>query len=121
MALHTDLPIYKHAYGLLRLALVGTRNMPRDFKNSLGKRIHDECIEILSLIADANQLPDAERAPVIQTMLRRVGKVEFLLRLCNDERIISTKVWAESIAVLQAIGHQGGGWLKYARRKAPAA
>jgi len=51
MALHTNLPIYKHAYGLLRLSLVGKRHMPRDFKNSLGSRIHDECIEVLTLIA----------------------------------------------------------------------
>ena len=34
-----------------------SQNMRRDFKNSLGSRIHDECIEILSLIADANQMP----------------------------------------------------------------
>jgi hypothetical protein len=121
MALHTELPIYKHAYGLLRLSLVGKRNMPRDFKNSLGSRIHDECIEILSLIADANQLPDGDRPPVLQAMLRHVGKVEFLLRVCNDERLISTKAWAEAIELLQAIGHQGGGWLRYSRRKAPAA
>ena len=47
MALHTELPIYKHAYGLLRLSIMGKRNMPRDFKNSLGSRIHDECIEVL--------------------------------------------------------------------------
>jgi hypothetical protein len=58
---------------------------------------------------------------VLQAMLRHVGKVEFLLRVCNDERLISTKAWAEAIELLQAIGHQGGGWLRYSRRKAPAA
>lgn len=121
MALHTNLPIYKHAYGLLRLSLVGKRHMPRDFKNSLGSRIHDECIEVLTLIADANQLPDALKPPVIQDMLRRVGKIEFLLRVCSDERLISTRVWADSMALLQALGSQGGGWLRYTRRAASAA
>ena len=116
MALHTTLPIYKHAYGLLRLSLVGKRHMPRDFKNSLGSRIHDECIEVLSLIAEANQLPDVQKPQVLQAMLRRIGKIEFLLRVCNDERLISTRVWADSMALLQTLGSQGGGWLRFARK-----
>ena len=125
MALHTELDIYKNAYAMLRLSLVGLRNMPRDFKQSLGRRIHDECIDVLMLIAEANQLPDAHRIPVIQAMLQRVGKIEFLLRVCNDERLISPKVWAQAIETLQALGHKGGGWLRYtrgrARTEAPAA
>ena len=121
MSIHTELPIYKHAYGMLRLSLVGLRNMPRDFKHSLGTRIHNECIEVLVLIAEANQLPDADRAPVIQAMLRRVGKIEFMLRVCFDEHLISPKIWADAIALLQTLGNQGGGWLRYSRRKAPAA
>lgn len=121
MALHTELPIYKHAYGLLRLSLVGKTNMRRDFKQSLGSRIHDECIEILVLIADANAAEEQERPIVIKAMLKRVGKVEFLLRVCNDEKLISTKIWSDGIALLQAVGAQGGGWLNYARKKAAVA
>ncbi len=120
MALHSTLPIYKHAYGLLRLSLVGKANMRRDFKNSLGTRIHDECIEILSLIADANAADVQDRPPVIAAMLRRVGKVEFLLRVCNDERLISPAVWAEAISLLQAVGAQGGGWLKHSKKASAA-
>jgi hypothetical protein len=120
MALHTDLPIYKHAYGLLRLSIDCKKDMRRDFKNSLGSRIHDECIEVLSLIADANQLPNADKAPVIAAMLRRVGKIEFLLRVCTDAHLISTAQWSAAIELLQAIGSQGGGWLKFAK-KAPVA
>jgi hypothetical protein len=117
MALHTELPIYKHAYALLRLSLVGKRNMPRDFKNSLGSRIHDECIEILSLIADANQLPDAEREPVLADMLRHVDKVKFLLRVCNDERLITTRCGPQAIELLETLGHQGGGWLRSSQER----
>ncbi len=120
MALHTQLPIYKHAYGLLALSIDAKKDMPRDFKNSLGSRIHDECIEVLSLIADANQLPDADKAPVLAAMLRRVGKIEFLLRVCNDKRLISPRLWAGAIELLQAIGSQGGGWLRHTKKKAPA-
>ncbi len=121
MAHHKDLPIYAHAYGLLRLSLIGKANMRRDFKQSLGTRIHDECIEILSLIADANAANPVDRPIFIQEMLRRVGKVEFLLRVCADERLIANEVWADAIALLRSVGAQGGGWLNYSRKKAPAA
>ena len=54
MAMHTELAIYKASMGLLHMATTMTRNIPRDLKQSLGKRVIDECIEVLMLIARAN-------------------------------------------------------------------
>ena len=73
MALHTETKIYKHAYQLLNLSIEAKANMRRDFKNSLGSRIHDECIEVLVLIADANAAPNSDKPPVIRQMLRHIG------------------------------------------------
>lgn len=73
MALHTETKIYKHAYQLLNLSIEAKANMRRDFKNSLGSRIHDECIEVLVLIADANAAPNSDKPPVIRQMLRHFG------------------------------------------------
>lgn len=122
MALHTETKIYKHAYQLLNLSIEAKANMRRDFKNSLGSRIHDECIEVLVLIADANAAPNSDKPSVIRQMLRHIGKIEFLLRVCNDQRLITPRVWASAIELLQSIGSQGGGWANYFERtKAPAA
>jgi hypothetical protein len=41
MALHTSLPIYKVAYDLLSVATDVVRNMPRDYKASIGARIRE--------------------------------------------------------------------------------
>jgi hypothetical protein len=121
MALHTELPIYRDAYGLLRLSVIGKKNMRKDFKNSLGARIHDECIEVLSLLAEANAADDADKPEIYKLVLRHVGKIEFLLRVCNDEQLITTPVWAEAIALLRSVASQGGGLLKYfVRKRAPA-
>ena len=63
MALHTETKIYKHAYQLLNLSIEAKANMRRDFKNSLGTRIHDECIEVLVLIAAITSIaPNAATA-----------------------------------------------------------
>ena len=54
MANHTDLPISKVAYDLLVVATDLTKNMPRDFKASIGKEIRDECVRLTVLIFRAN-------------------------------------------------------------------
>jgi len=59
--LHTDLPIYKKGYDLLSLAADVQLNMPRTFKQSLGKRVHDECVELLLEIGYANASRGAAR------------------------------------------------------------
>lgn len=54
MAIHTDLAIYKACYELLSLSTDLVKNMPRDFKASMGRKIHEECIDMLVLVARAN-------------------------------------------------------------------
>ncbi len=58
MALHSSLPIYKVAYDLLRTVTTTTRNMPRDYKQSIGGEIRAECVAITVLIFRANVADD---------------------------------------------------------------
>lgn len=39
MALHNQLPIYRTVRELTQLAITATRNMPRDYKRTLGERL----------------------------------------------------------------------------------
>ena len=55
MAMHTDLQIYKVSLGLLQMATHLTRNIPRDLKQSLGKRVIDECIDVLRSIESPSE------------------------------------------------------------------
>lgn len=54
MAIHTTLPIYREAYRLFDVIMDLTKNMPREFKQSIGGKLRDECIEIMTLIFRAN-------------------------------------------------------------------
>ena len=58
MANHTQLPIYKETYELLQHVIKITKNMPRDFKQSMGGKLRDECIEISVMIFRANVAAD---------------------------------------------------------------
>ena len=115
MDLHIELPIYKLAYDLLDLATDLTRNMPRDFKASLGGQIRVECVSLMVLIGRANAAGD--KVPHLDAMLEHLQVVELLMRLSHDKRFISTKQWARSVDLTERIGKQAGGWRKHSQRR----
>ncbi len=67
MALHTELPIYKVAYDLFDMSTELAKNMPRDFKQSVGGKLRDECLEITVLIFRANCARD--KAPHLGSLV----------------------------------------------------
>lgn len=111
MASPTTLPIYGVAYDLFKEVTDSTRHMPRDFKLSLGGRIRDETLEIVTLIFRANAAMD--KVPHLSELLERVDVVELLLRLARDMHFIPTKRYAAAIALTQQVGKQAGGWRKH--------
>ena len=111
MAMHTELAIYNAAMGLLHMATTLTRNIPRDLKQSLGKRVIDECIEVLMLIARANATQD--KRPHLTLLVEKVQVVEFLMRLFKDNRFISVSQHAKAIEVTASIGKQANAWKRY--------
>ena len=121
MALHTQLPIYSIGLELLSLAHRVQEQMPRGVKRSLGDKISQHCVEMLDLMALANATQRAERAEHIHRLMTHQRAATVLLRVCHDSRYVSHKLWADSVQLLGSIGKQGGGWLKSAANKGPAA
>ncbi len=119
MAIHKELPIYKSAYDLLKLAAEITRNYPRDFKRSIGEKVRDECVEIITLIFKANV--SYQKIQHIDSILERVQVVELLLRLSRDMRFISTGQYSRVIGITDEIGKQSSGWKKQQKNAASPA
>lgn len=112
MALHTELPIYKVAYDLLGAVAELAKNMPRDFKQSIGGKLRDECVDVVTLIFRANCA--REKAPHLDTLIERVQIAELLLRLSRDMRLISTGQYAKAVELTNKVGKQANGWRKSA-------
>lgn len=85
MANHTSLPIYKVAYDLLDVITDLSKNMPRDFKQSIGGKLRDECVEIVTLIFRANV--SREKSGYLISLIERLQVCELLLRLSRDKRL----------------------------------
>ena len=116
MALTTALPIYKVAYDLLDAITDLAKNMPRDFKASIGGKLRDECVEIVVLIFRANCA--REKATHLDALQERLQVAELLLRLARDKRFISTGQYGRAIEHTTSIGKQANGWKRSARSPA---
>jgi len=112
MAIHTALPIYKVAYNLLDVITDLVKNMPRDFKNSIGSKISNEIVEIMVLVFRANCARD--KAPHLDELIERLQVAELLLRLSRDKHLISTSQYAKATELTQSVGKQAGGWRRSA-------
>lgn len=112
MALHTNLPIYKVAYDLLDVITDLSKNMPRDFKVSIGGKLRDECVEIVTLIFRANVA--REKSAHLDTLIERLQVSELLLRLSRDKRLISTGQYSKAVELTTSIGKQASGWRRSA-------
>lgn len=110
MALHHDLPVYKKTYDLLILVSDFCKNMPRNFKTSLGIKLQEECVDLTVLIFRANV--SFNKTPLIEMMRERIQVIELQLRLSQDLRLISTKQYSKAIELTDDIGKQTTGWLK---------
>ena len=114
MAITQHLPIYQLARDLTSLAADLTKNMPRDFKRTLGEKVLVECIDMSILIFRANVAEGQGRLGFIQQLLERNQVVELILRLCVDRRLISQGQYARAIEITNSLGRQATGWKKHA-------
>ncbi|MDE3023630.1 MAG: four helix bundle protein [Pseudomonadota bacterium] len=113
MTLHTELPIYKVAYDLLDAITDLAKNMPRDFKISIGGKLRDECVEIVVLIFRANCA--IEKTLHLESLIERLQVADLLLRLSRDKRLISTGQYAKAIELTNKVGKQAGGWRRFSK------
>src|SRR5690349_17190228 len=121
MAIHTELDIFKASYDLLGVADDLVRNIPRTVKPHLGRKIIDECTEIVAAIPLANQERGAAKVPHLNRLLQRLEVTKTLFRLCVDKRYIAPAQFARTIPLTTSIGKQANGWKKSSAASSPVA
>ena len=114
MARAQHLPIYRVGYELLQLVTELVRHFARDFRPTLGRRLHAECVNLVLLVYRANAARD-KRAH-LSALLESLHVVEMLLQLSSDLHLISRAQYARTIPLTDEIGRQAGGWAKFANQ-----
>lgn len=121
MSLAQQLDIYKAADALLALSLQLQAQVPRAYRVAVGQRISNECADILLTVAKANAARDESRVQQIAKLLEHLEALTVLLRAAHNLKIVSKRVWAESIELTDSVGKQAHGWLKASRKSISAA
>ncbi len=115
MALATELPIYREAYELLLQVTKITQNYPRGYRQGLARDICLNAQSLVNLIFQANCTTD--KHPILLMLREQLQVMQLQLRLSKDLRLISAGQFGVTVALLDAIGRQQTGWLKYAKTR----
>ncbi|MFN0214045.1 MAG: diversity-generating retroelement protein Avd [Saprospiraceae bacterium] len=100
------------AYDLLKYAVPVLNALPRDYKFTLGDRIHNHLLDLLESLLEAVYLPAAEKKPVLRQVNLRLEKLRFMFRLGHDLNLFQASVYQQLITQADEIGRMTGGWLR---------
>lgn len=109
-----ELPLYRDTYRLLNNLLVLTKEFPRFFRYSMGSRMVDLTLDILSLIYKANS--SYEKVGVLAEFLDRYRMLQMLFRVCVEQKVITERKYASFGILLEKIGKQATSWKLYSER-----
>ena len=110
MAHYEHLSVYKESYTLLVELIQSTKNYPKEYRYSLGERIHDDLIELILDIYRANSASD--KSEYINSILIRAKRIELFLRMFCDLKIITLEKYSHFIEKTNSISKQAQGWLQ---------
>lgn len=115
MGVHTKLSIHVAAMKLLDAVTEANLQMRRDAKPSLGRKLIDESLDITSLIQAANMADD--KVPSLTKVLLAKSRVEALLQVSLDKKLISTGLYAEASRWTTSVGQQAIGWRRSSQQR----
>jgi len=107
--LSEELPIFKAAYDTLEHLVDVSRQMPKGLRYTLGERLVNLCLDMLSQVYRAN-MDRSHRAQSLTELLMDQRQVLLLLRVCYRQKALSTGRYAELVKLLDLVGRQATGW-----------
>lgn len=114
MGLSEHLPIYRDTYRLLNMLLPLTQGFPRFYRYSVGIRMVDLNLDMLSLVFRANGAYD-KTLPLTE-FLDRYQTLLVLFRLCVEQHVITERKYAEYALLMERIGKQATSWKQYSEK-----
>ena len=94
--------------------LILTQDFPRFFRYSMGSRMVDLTLDMLSLIYKANS--SYEKVGVLTEFLDRYRMLQMLFRVCVEQKVITERKYASFGLLLEKIGKQSTSWKQYNER-----
>lgn len=116
MSLSEELPLYKDTLNLLNLTLEKTKSYPKYYRYTLGEKMININLDMLSLIYEANS--NYDKIPILTEFLNKYRMITMLFRVCVEQHVINERQYANVAFLLQKIGKQATSWKQYNERGA---
>lgn len=97
-------------YDFVLWLLPKVENFKRGHKFTVGERLAEQGIDLLSIVVEAAYSRD--KAGLLQEANRKVNSTRYLLRLAKDLDLMTVEAYGFSAEQLDEIGRMVGGWMK---------
>jgi hypothetical protein len=114
MALYSDLPVYKASYDLFVCIFEYVKNFNKEYKYTIGEKLKNETIEMMSNIYRANSHTD--KTGLLQKARENIEVIRLLFRLLKDLKQIDLKKFVIISTQIENVSKQLAGWQKSAIR-----
>lgn len=110
-----DTEIYRYAHKASMVAIDIVRNMNNSFKATIGDRLLNKSLDLLSLVFDSNE--KTEKIQYLDEISRKISKLSVLIRLCSDNKLCSLSAQAQFIENLMLVDDNTSKWKNYLKQK----
>jgi four helix bundle protein len=111
MAKEIGLPVYKASYDLLLYSFQLIKNMPKDYKYTIGDKIKNEMVDMIMNIYHANKEKDKKlKKERITKAKNSIEVIQLLFRLLHDLKQVSSKKFTQVSVKIDCVSRQLSGW-----------
>lgn len=111
MAMHDQLEVFRSAVGLERAVIEIVRNLPRNCRPEISRRLIDHVEEIHDFIREGNATR-GDRVPLRDAAVKHLEKAKVLLQVLHDIGVVKHGPWMQSARLTTILGKQLYGWIK---------
>ncbi len=108
MATFDQLPVYKASYDLFVNIFEFSRNFNREYKYTLGEKLKNETLELITNIYRANSRK--QKFEIIETARENAEVIRLLLRLLKDLKQITIEKFVKINELIENVSRQLAGW-----------
>ena len=111
MAVSKHLPVYRVTYDFLVFVFLFSKNLPREYKYTVGEQLKKETLDVLLEVIRANRAQE-KRKKHIALALDHLETVQILFRVLHDLKKIDLKKFVAVSEQTEMAHRQLSGWLK---------
>jgi hypothetical protein len=112
---HEELPIFELWSKFLGWLLTVTEKFPRRARFTFASRLDNLGLDVLETLVEAAY--SKNKVELLRRVNLDIEKMRVLIRVCHEQKYVSTAAYEHAIRELYEAGRMIGGWIKERQRK----